>query len=124
MTTPDASYPEDNPTVENRPVNHDLDPTGGSGDLVVHVNVERLQSLVIAAHSVDSNAFSASVRWIDNETDDNLYVSQSNTDIALDSVTDDWSRLARKGPVAEVTLTSEVSDGTQNRVNAFFGGHR
>lgn len=124
MTTPDAKYPNDDGSTDNGPTSHDLDPTNGSGDLVIHVQVDRTQALVVAGNSTDGNNWSASVRWIDGETSDNEYVSESKTDTGLDTVTNDWARLVRKGPVAEVTFTSEVADGTQNQINAWVDAHR
>lgn len=118
MTTPIGAY------AESETVTHDLDPTNGDGDLVITESVKKLQSVIIAATSTDGNAWSASVRWVDGPTGANAYQSESNTDIGLSSVTEDWARLVRKGPYVEVTFTSEVADGTQNQINAYVDGHR
>lgn len=117
-TTNQTQHPEDEVT------GHDLDPTNGSGDYVTHVSVAATQALVIAGNSTDGNTWSASVRWIDSESGDNEFVNESKTDTELNAVTNDWARLVRKGPVAEVTVTSEETDGTQNRVNVFADSHR
>lgn len=122
MTTPDAQYPDDDPGGDARTTGHDLDPTNGDGDRVVSVEVGRTQALIVSATSTDGNTWSASVKWVDG--DGNEFVSQSKTDIDLDSVTNDWARLTRKGPKAEVTFTSEETDGTQNQLNAFVDAHR
>lgn len=115
MTTPDAQYPD------NETTGHDLDPNAAD-DLVVTVPVEHTQALLVAANSTDGNNWSASVRWVD--PDDNEFVKESKTDVELDTVSNDWARLVRKGPVAEVTFTSEETAGTQNQVNAFVDAHR
>jgi len=122
MTTPDAQYPDDN-DGENSPriVGHDLDPNA-DGDLTITSEVSRTQALIISANSTDANAWSASVRWVDDN--DSEFVSESKTDIQLDSVSNDHARLYRKGPVAEVTFTSEETAGTQNQINAFIDAHR
>jgi hypothetical protein len=109
---------------ESETITHDLDPTNGDGDYVTHVSVAATQALVIAGNSTDGNTWSASVRWIDAESSDNEFVNESKTDTQLDTVTNDWSRLVRKGPVAEVTVTSEETSGTQNQVNVFVDAHR
>lgn len=101
---------------------HDLDPTNGEGDLVVTVGVANAQAIIVAGNSTDSNTWSASVRWVDG--DDNEFVSEANTDTELNAVTNDWARLVRKAPKAEVTFTSEETDGTQNTLNAFVDTHR
>lgn len=116
--------PDVNPDYPNsQTISHDLDPNA-DGDLVVTVNVARTQSILIAAHSLDSNNWSASVRWINTDADDNLFQSESASDIALNGVSEDWARLVRKGAVIEVTFTSDVTAGTQNRLNAFVGAHK
>jgi len=121
MTTPDAQYPDDDHGGTNRATGHDLDPNA-DGDLVLTVSVGRTQALVIGGNSTDSNTWSASVRWVDE--DDNEFVSEANTDTELNAVTNDWARLVRKGPVAEVTFTSEETVGTANAINAFVDAHR
>jgi len=105
-------------------VGHDLGPTNGDGDLVIHEPVARGQALVVAGNSTDGNDWSASVRWIDDRDDDNEFVSEAKTDTELNAVSNDWARLVRKGPVAEVTFTSEESDGTANNLNAYLDTHR
>lgn len=109
-------YPED------KTVSHDLDPNGGDGNLTRTVRVGKQQALIVAGNSTDNNDWSASVRWVDG--DDNEFVSESKTDIKLDTVSNDWARLTRKAPKAEVTFTSEETAGTQNRINAFVDAHR
>jgi hypothetical protein len=116
-TTNQVRHPQD------QTVGHDLDPNV-DGDLVRHVRVAHAQALVIAVSSQDSQNLSVSVRWIDSETNDNLFTSESATDLALSGVQDDHARLYRKGPVCEVTVTSDASAGTQNRVNCWLDTHR
>lgn len=116
-TTNQSQHPED------EVIGHDLDPNA-AGDYVAHVKVAATQALVIAGNSTDGNTWSASVRWIDAEGADNEFVSEAKTDTGLDAVTNDWARLVRKGPVAEVTFTSEETAGTQNQLNAFADSHR
>jgi len=116
-TTNQVTHPQDGTT------GHDLD-GNVDGDLVRHVTVSKAQALTIAVTSVSNENLSVSVRWIDSKDNDNLYTSESASDIALSGVQDDWSRLVRKGPVCEVTVTSDVADGTTNKVNAFFDTHR
>lgn len=118
MVQPVYDFPED------ETAGHDLDPTNGSGDLVVGpVAVHHHQSIIIAANSTDNNNWSASVDWVD-EADNDTYQSESKSDIELSSVSEDWARLVRKGPYVKVTFTSEESNGTQNRIDAFVDAHR
>jgi len=116
-TTDQSNHPQD------KTVGHDLDPNA-DGDLVVHVRVAVTQALIIAGNSTDGNNWSASVRWIDTEGNDNEFVNESKSDTELNSVSNDWARLVRKGPVAEVTFTSEETAGTANNINAFVDSHR
>ena len=94
-------------------VGHDLD---ADGDLVVGpTNIERSSSILISANSTDNSAWSASVGWEDSNG--NLYQTESKTDIQMDSVTQDWSRLVRKSPRVVVTFTDE--SGGKNNINAY-----
>jgi hypothetical protein len=91
---------------------HDLDT---SGDLVLGpVSVDRASALVVAANSTDNAAWSATVEWVDGNS--NTFQTQSSTDIDLDTVIEDWSRLVRKGPQVKVTFTDESGD--TNNINA------
>lgn len=103
-------------------VGHDLDPTNGSGDLTVTVPVDRQQAVVIAGNSTDNRNWSASITW-ENANGD-AFVSESKTDIELDTVSNDWARVVRKAPFAKVTFTSEETGGTQNNLNAYLDTHR
>lgn len=86
-----------------------------SGDLVVGPGpVERGTAVVIAASSVDNNAFSVSVQWKDGSG--NVFQSESAADIGLDNVTEDYARLVRKAPQVELTITDE-SGAAQNNIN-------
>jgi hypothetical protein len=67
---------------------------------------------------------SVSVRWIDGESSDNEFVSESATDINMSGVQNDHARLFRKGLIAEVTFTSDAGAGTTNNINAFVDAHR
>lgn len=115
MTTPDAQYPD------NQTDGHDLDPNA-DGDRVVTVPVEHTAALLVAVHSDSSEAVSVSVTWL---TDDgNTTVTETATELDLSGVTNDWARLTRKGPRAEVTLTSDAGAGTTNVINSYVGAHR
>jgi len=93
-------------------VGHDLN---ADGDLVVGpINIEQSSSMVVSANSVDNAAWSVSVSWEDSNG--NVYQNESKTDIKMDSVTQDWSRLVRKAPRAVVTFTDE--SGSKNNINA------
>lgn len=112
---PDLSpeYPDDQTTE------HDLI---DDGDLTIGpVPVQRAGELVISANSTDDNEFSVSIDWVDD--DGNIFQSESETDIEMESITQDWSRLVRKGPRAEVTITDE-SGGDSNRVNVHIDTQR
>jgi len=86
-----------------------------SGDLVIGPSaVERGTAVVIAASSVDNNAFSVSVQWEDGSG--NVFQSESAADIGLDNVTEDYARLVRKAPQVELTITDE-SGAAQNNIN-------
>jgi len=117
MTTNQVRHPQ------SRDAGHDLDPNA-DGDLVRHLNVANAQALVISVTSEDNENLSVSVRWMYDENNNNQFVSESASDIALSGVQDDWSRLVRKGPVCEVTITSDAAAGTTNRVNAWLDSHR
>jgi hypothetical protein len=87
-----------------------------SGDLVIGpAQVERGTAVVIAATSTDNNTFSVSVRW-PTETGTSEYQTESAADIGLDTITEDYARLVRKGPQVEVTVTDE-SGAAQNIIN-------
>ncbi len=103
---PSPEYPA------SQTVGHDL--TGN--DLVLGpVSVARSSSVVISANSTSGNSFSVSVDWEDGNG--NVFQTESETDIAMSGITQDWSRLVRKGPQVEVTLT-DTSGATTNNVNA------
>jgi hypothetical protein len=107
--------PDQSPDYPNNQTNgHDLI---GSGDLTIGpVSVARAEALVISANSTDSNSWSASVDWV-NSDGSVVYQTETKSDINLSSVTEDWSRLIRKGPHAQVTFTDE-SGAAQNNINA------
>lgn len=110
--------PDQSPEYPNAANQQDLIATG---DLTVTVQVKRAQSLVITGNSTDSNTWSASVEWKDDSG--NVVQTESATDIALSSVTDDWARLVRKGTQAVVTFT-DTSGAGNNNVNTFLDTHR
>ena len=115
-TTNQSQHPVD------RTAGHDLDPDA-DGDLVLDgLRVAQTQALVVAIQTQDGESASVTVDWED--ANGNVYQSESASDIGLSAVTDDWARLVRKGPAATVTVTSDASAGTQNRVNAFADTHR
>jgi len=116
MVQPVYDFPESETT------GHDLDPTGGSGDLTLTVEVPHNQALILAANSTSGKNWSASVTWQDS--DGNEFVSESKGDIGLSSVSNDWARLVRKGPECKVTFTSEAGGGTTNNLNAYVDAHR
>lgn len=114
--------PDEAPNYPNRQeVAHDLDPNV-DGDLVIEAGVEKSQAVLVSANSMDGVNWSASAEWIDDS--DNVYQTESATDIAMSSVVDEHSRLYRKGPRVRITFTSDSSAGTTNRVNAFLDTHR
>jgi hypothetical protein len=91
---------------------HDL---VGSGDLTIGPGaVKHGTAVIIAVTSTDNNAFSVSVTWEDGSG--NVFQSQSAADIGLDTTTEDYSRLVRKGPQVEITVTDESGAG-QNNIN-------
>jgi len=94
----------------------------GSGDLVVGpVSVAKAEAVVIAANSTDGNTFSVSVDWEDGSG--NVFQEESATDIGLADITQDYSRLIRKGPQVEVTFT-DTSGGSTNNINAHVDAQR
>lgn len=98
--------------LASQTVGHDL---VASGDLVVGPAViERGTGVIIAATSTDNNSFSISVEWKDSNG--NVFQSETATDIGLDTITEDYARLVRKGPQIEVTVTDE-SGAAQNNIN-------
>jgi hypothetical protein len=117
MTQPVYEFPDDTT------IGHDLDPNA-DGDLVVTVEVPHMQALLLAANSTSGKTWSASIRWIDNPTDDNLIEKDSKSDLSLSSTSQGNAQPARKGPYAEVTLTSEETSGTENKVNVYVDAHR
>jgi hypothetical protein len=87
----------------------------GSGDLTVGPQlVKQGTAVVIAATSTDNNPFSVSVQWEDSSGA--VFQSESAADIGLANVTEDYARLVRKAPRAEITVTDE-SGATQNNIN-------
>lgn len=117
MTQPVYEFPD------SATIGHDLDPNA-DGDLVVTVEVPHMQNLLLAANSTDGKTWSASIRWIDNPTDDNLIQTDSKSDLSLSSTTQGNAQPPRKGPYAEVTVTSEETAGTANNVNVYIDAHR
>lgn len=101
---------------------HDLDPTNGAGDFTTTVSVGRTEALLIAANSQDNNNWSVSVEW--QTANGNTTRTQSASDINLSNVDNDDARLTRKGPQAVITITSNVADGTQNRISGHIGAHK
>jgi hypothetical protein len=86
-----------------------------NGDLVIGpVPVQRSSGVTIAANSTDGNTFSVSVDWVDSSG--NIYQEESSTDIQLSAITQDFARLVRKAPQAQVTVTDD-SGATQNNIN-------
>jgi len=93
-----------------------------SGDLTVGpVSVARAEAVLISATSADGNSWSASVTWKDSTG--NTLQSESSTDVGLDTVTEDWAQLVRKGAQVSVTFTDE-SGAASNNLNAYIDVHR
>jgi hypothetical protein len=113
----DASGTQVDPAVatdylEFQTTGHDL---VGAGDLTIGPGaVERGTAVTIAATSTDNNTFSVSVSWGDGSG--NTFQSESAADIGLDTITEDYARLVRKGPRVSITVTDE-SGAAQNTVN-------
>jgi len=116
-TTNEVRHPQD------ATVGHDLDPNA-DGDLTRVVNVENSEALVIGVLSQDGNGVSVSVRWVDGRETLNPFVTESATNIGLSGATDNSARVIRKGPVCEITATSDAAAGTQNRANVWLDTHR
>lgn len=94
----------------------------GTGDLTIGpVSVARAEAVLVAANSEDGNTFSVSVDWVDGSG--NVIQTQSASDLALASITEDWARVVRKAPEVELTFT-DTSGGTANNINAFVDVHR
>lgn len=92
-----------------------------SGDLVVGpVNVGRSQAVVVSAYSEDGANWEATVDWQSDNGD--RIIRQTPSDVGLNGVTEDYSRLIRKGQQVQVTF-SDTSGGTNN-INAFVDAHR
>ena len=88
-----------------------------NGDLTIGpLAVEGTSALVVSANSADGNVFSVSLDWVDGSG--NIYQEESASDLELASVSQDWSRVVRKAPKVEVTVTDE-SGATQNNVNVY-----
>jgi len=104
-------------------VGHDLDPDV-DGDIQRDINVGLAQAVVIAIRSIDGNEASVSIDWVDSKERRNVYYEESAPKLNLANVTNEWARIVRKGPLAEVTVTSNVSTGTQNRVNVWMDTHK
>jgi hypothetical protein len=86
-----------------------------NGDLVIGpAPVARSSGVTIAANSTDGNPFSVSVDWLDGSG--NIYQEESATNIEFSSTTQDYSRLVRKAPQVQVTVTDD-SGATQNNIN-------
>lgn len=93
-----------------------------TGDLVVGPTpVGRSEAVIIAANSDDDNVWSASVEWQDDSG--NVIQTESASDIGLNSVDNEYSRLVRKGQQVQVTF-SDQSGATNNNINAFVDAHR
>jgi len=104
-------------------IEHDLDPDA-DGDLVRDINVGLAQAVAIALRSLDGNEASVSIDWLDSEERRNVYYEEPAPAVELANVTNQWARVVRKGPLAEVTVTSNAGTGTQNRVNVWMDTHR
>lgn len=87
----------------------------GSGDANIGpLSVKRGTAVVIAATSTDDNAFSVSVEWEDGSGA--VYQTEQAADIGLDTITEDYARLVRKGKEVVITVTDE-SGASQNNIN-------
>lgn len=113
MTMSDVEYPS------YKKVGYDLI---ANGDLVTQsLGVAKSQAVLISATSTDSNAFSISVEWLDDNG--NTYQSETKSDTGISSSTEDNCRLIRKANKIKVTATDE-SGGGSNNINLFVDVHR
>lgn len=91
------------------------------GDLVIGpVPVGRSQAVVVSGFSEDAANWEATVEWQSDSGD--RIIRQTPSDVGLNGVTEDYSRLIRKGQQVQVTF-SDTSGGTNN-INAFVDAHR
>jgi hypothetical protein len=74
--------------------------------------VARSEALVLSVNETSGGSINASVDWVDSNG--NIFQSESATDIGLSDVSQDWSRLVRKGPQAKVTLSNSNSATSTN----------
>lgn len=102
-------------------VGHDLDPNA-DGDLTVTGACAATEAVILAATSTDNNTWSASLDFVDGEG--NVFQSLTASDLSLSSVTEGSTTITRNAPKVNVTLTSEETAGTQNRVNVYVDAHR
>lgn len=94
--------------------NHDLIP-GNDGDLVFTIPVYKLEKLIIAAHSDDSNNFSISLVWEDLNQN-HTFLTESASDIGISATAEGYAELVPKGEQVTVTVT-DTSGAANNRVN-------
>jgi len=107
---------------DNSVIEHDLDPNA-QGDLTIGpVSVARSEAIMVAGNSIDAQNWSATVEWQDSNG--NVFQTQTPTDLGLSGVQDESARPFRKGPEAVVIVTSDAAAGTQNRVNFYVDSHR
>lgn len=71
--------------------------------------VEKSEALVVAVNETTGGTLDVTVNWVDGNG--NTFQSEGPSVTGLNDVTEDWSRLVRKGPQAEVVL-SNVSSAT------------
>jgi hypothetical protein len=90
-----------------------------SDQVIGPVSVGRSQSLIVRGHETTGGTMNVSVEWQDSNG--NTLGTQSATEINLNGVTTDHTRLFRKGAQAVVTFSN---DSGATSTNGFVDTHR
>lgn len=82
------------------------------------ISVSRVQSIILVVNETSGGSLDVSVEWLDG--DDNVLQTESPADINMANVSDDWSRLVRKGSHIKFTLSDR---GGATDTNVYIDTH-
>jgi hypothetical protein len=83
-----------------------------NGDQVINVDVSRAKYVTYTVNETSGGSVDVSVEWLDQNM--NTFFTQSASDLSAQGVTQDYSRLNRRGPRVEITVSNNSSATNTN----------
>jgi biopolymer transport protein ExbD len=83
-----------------------------NGDQVINVDVSRAKYITYTVNEASGGSVDVSIEWLDQNM--NTFFTQSASDLSAQGVTQDYSRLNRRGPRVEITVSNNSSATNTN----------